>query len=95
MSSIVGLTIYIVADTIAVGIADAGAGGWRAGAVTVAVHHIVDGGVIAIVAGVADEYRKAGAVVIGRRSEVVDAQLSFTGGPVEGSPTCQLLPYLL
>ena len=51
---VVVITVHVGADTVAVVITDAGAGGGRSGAVTVGVELVVDGGVVAIVASVAD-----------------------------------------
>ena len=51
---VVVIAVYIGADTVAVVIADAGAGGGRAGAVAVGIELVVEGGVVPIVAGVAN-----------------------------------------
>ena len=48
---VVVIAVYIGTDTVAVGIADTGAGGGVPAQFVIAIHGIIDGGVVAIVAG--------------------------------------------
>ena len=58
------ITVYIGADSVAVGIADAGAISWRTSTITVSIVAIVDGGGVAIVAGAAYLGGNVGIVVV-------------------------------
>ena len=84
---VVGLAIHVVADTVAVGIADAGAGGGGADAVAIAIHPIVDSSIVAVVTGIAKVGGQPRAVVSGRRIEKsTHSWKFFTGRPSKTLP---------
>src|SRR5690606_9020403 len=74
-SRVIIVAVYISTDAVAVVVADAGAGGGCGCAVAVGIHYVVDGGVVSVVAGVADVGGEGRAIEGRRGGEIFYAQL--------------------
>ena len=79
---VVIIAIHISADAVAVVIADTGAGGGCTGAVAVGVHLVVGGGVVAIVAGIADIGGKRGQSYAGASRYSTHSSGAWAGEPL-------------